>query len=96
MKDIWLKFLETTGKAFWVEIKTTTPSCTYYFGPFPNAQDAESARPGYIEDLVEEGAQGIETQIRQMKPETLTIDDEDSSGGSIDHEVRPVLRGQFS
>lgn len=94
MKDIWLKFLETTGKAFWVEVKTETPACTYYFGPFPNAQEAESARPGYIEDLVEEGAQGIETKISQMQPEELTI--EHSSGESIDHEVRPVLRGQLS
>ncbi|NEO84823.1 MAG: DUF1816 domain-containing protein [Spirulina sp. SIO3F2] len=94
MNEIWLKFLEATGKAFWVEVKTTTPSCTYYFGPFANSPDAEIAIPGYVEDLTEEGAQGIQTQVRQMKPEALTI--EHSLGEMSDHEVSPILRGQLS
>lgn len=92
MKDIWLKFLEITGKAFWVEVKTAKPACTYYFGPFASEQEATEACPGYVEDLKDEGAEGIETSIQQMKPAALTIDH--SLGESTDHEIIPTLSGQ--
>ncbi|MEM8640581.1 MAG: DUF1816 domain-containing protein [Cyanobacteria bacterium P01_G01_bin.54] len=94
MKEIWLTLMEAMGQAYWVEVKTSVPAYTYYFGPFLTEQEALAARPGYVEDLTEEGAEGIETQIRQMRPTALTIDN--SSGESIDHGVSPVLRGQAS
>ncbi|HBE16837.1 MAG TPA: hypothetical protein DDW51_04275, partial [Cyanobacteria bacterium UBA11367] len=53
------KIVEFLGLAFWVEIVTDNPKCTYYFGPFLSAQEAETAKGGYIEDLENEGAQGI-------------------------------------
>lgn len=93
MKEIWLKFLEATGKAFWVEITTEQPRCTYYFGPFASTSEAQEASPGYIEDLKEEGAQGIRTAIKQMKPDDLTIDD--SLGEMIDPETIPALSGHL-
>ncbi|MGB0561917.1 MAG: DUF1816 domain-containing protein [Spirulinaceae cyanobacterium] len=74
MKEIWLTLMEAMGQAYWVEVKTTVPAYTYYFGPFLTEQEALAARPGYVEDLTDEGAEGIATQIRQMKPKALTID----------------------
>jgi Domain of unknown function (DUF1816) len=61
---------------WWVEVTTQQPKCTYYFGPFPTAGDAEQARPGYIEDLQQEGAQEIISEVKRCKPKHLTITDE--------------------
>jgi|GEM_PF-1234388 len=58
---------------WWVEILTTKPQCIYYFGPFDTAQEAESYKTGYLEDLQEEGAEGITFQIKQCQPSDLTI-----------------------
>jgi hypothetical protein len=62
--------------AWWVKIVTETPYCTYFFGPFDSAGEAKQNQPGYIEDLQQEGAQGIGVFILQDRPETLTIYDE--------------------
>lgn len=64
------------GLAWWVEIGTDTPRCTYYFGPFISGDDAESAKSGYVEDLEREGAQGIQVEVKRCKPETLTVDED--------------------
>ncbi len=78
MKDLWIRFLAFFGMAHWVELTTEIPCCTYYFGPFANADEAErSARLGYVEDIQEEGAHNIQIQIKQCKPSNLTIFDED-------------------
>ncbi len=61
---------------WWVKIITQTPRCTYFFGPFDSAGEAQEYRSGYIEDLEDEGAQGIEVLVLQDRPETLTIYDE--------------------
>lgn len=58
--------------AWWVEVATVEPRCTYYFGPFTSKQSASVAQPGYIEDLEAEGAQGISVQIKWCKPSHLT------------------------
>jgi hypothetical protein len=58
---------------WWVEIITTKPRCTYYFGPFPTQDEAKAAYPGYIEDLDSEGAQGIAIVIKRCQPTELTI-----------------------
>jgi hypothetical protein len=64
-------------KAWWVEIKTSQPSCTYYFGPFDSELEATTAKGGYIEDLEQEGAQNIQTLVQLCShPDQLTITDE--------------------
>lgn len=74
IKDAFTSYLEKLGLAWWVEIFTLHPECTYYFGPFMSAQEAELAGKGYIEDLEGEGAQGISVVIRRCQPQELTID----------------------
>ncbi len=73
MKEITTKLLNTLGWAYWIEIKTTTPLCTYYFGPFLSHQEADTSKAGFIEDLREEGATGIKVGIERCKPKELTI-----------------------
>lgn len=77
-----MKLAETIEKEqmemdWWVEIITTKPYCTYYFGPFEDTKEAVLVQDGYIEDLVTEGAQGITIQIKWCKPRDLTIFPED-------------------
>jgi hypothetical protein len=54
-----------SGKDWWLEIKTSQPNCTYYFGPFESETEAESLKGGYIEDLEAEGAQNIQFSLMQ-------------------------------
>ena len=64
---------------WWVEIITNKPRCTYYFGPFQTHDEAKMAYPGYVEDLNDEGAQGITITIKRCQPTELTIyEDEDT------------------
>ncbi|MEB3312328.1 MAG: DUF1816 domain-containing protein [Snowella sp.] len=65
--DISLKPL-----AWWVEIYTDFPRCLYYFGPFNSDFEAKTYQGGYIEDLQQEGAEGIVIQIKQCQPINLT------------------------
>jgi hypothetical protein len=76
MKELLIKLLNFLGIAYWVEIVTDYPRCTYYFGPFLNRQEASTAKDGYIEDLQKEAAQGISVQVKRCKPNNLTIFDE--------------------
>jgi hypothetical protein len=57
---------------WWVEIYTTRPHCLYYFGPFDSMEEAKENQSGYIEDLQQEGAEGIKISIKQCKPKELT------------------------
>ena len=59
--------------AWWLQIITHSPYCVYYFGPFESFKEAYLAKSGYIEDLNQEGAQGIDAQIRFDNPQELTI-----------------------
>lgn len=68
-----LKILNFIGMAYWVEIMTDSPQCTYYFGPFANKREADVASGGYLEDLQNEGAQGIKVIVKRCKPSNLTI-----------------------
>lgn len=73
-----------SGKAWWVEIQTTLPACTYYFGPFDSEAEANAMKGGYIEDLEQEGAQNIRSVVQRCSsPSQLTIMDEgdNSLGG---------------
>jgi hypothetical protein len=77
MKEVLISFLETLGLAFWIEIVTDRPQCTYYFGPFFSSQEAQAAKSGYVEDLEQEGAQGIRVTVKRCKtPADLTIADD--------------------
>lgn len=77
MKEFLTNWLNYLGFAWWIEILTTNPRCTYYFGPFLSAKEAEAQKEGYIEDLEGEGAQGIKFEILRCKPRELTVEDED-------------------
>lgn len=68
--------LENSKLAWWVEIKTTTPRCTYYFGPFASAKEAHLSHYGYVEDLMGEKAHGIGVEIKQLQPRSLTIEED--------------------
>lgn len=64
------------GWAWWVEIVTQSPRCTYYFGPFLSVKEANAAKAGYLEDIEQEGAQSIATIVKRCKPSDLTISDD--------------------
>jgi hypothetical protein len=71
------RFLNFFGLAFWVEIVTKEPRCTYYFGPFIDEEEANGYVSGYLEDLETEQAQGITFNIKRCKPKQLTVFIED-------------------
>lgn len=76
MKEVLLKILSFVGWAYWIEIKTEMPRCTYYFGPFIGEKEAHGAKAGYIEDLEQENAQNITVVVKRCKPNVLTVFDE--------------------
>ncbi|TAE52861.1 MAG: DUF1816 domain-containing protein [Nostocales cyanobacterium] len=100
MKTIWhnlkeglISLYDGLGLAWWVEIVTQNPNCTYYFGPFISSVDANLASKGYLEDLETEGAQGIVVNVKRCKPYALTIAED--LGEMIDRKVKPVFSGQI-
>lgn len=95
MKEVWLNTLEFLGLAWWVEIVTETPSCTYYFGPFISAEEATAAKPGFVEDLEREGAKGLRVEIKRCKPEQLTVFDEASEDSQRLPGISPIFSGQL-
>lgn len=92
MKELLTNLLQVIGLAWWVEIITDRPQCTYYFGPFLSENEAIAAKSGYLEDLEQEGAQGIQVRVKRCKPNNLTIYDE--SGELFDRKTQPNLSGQ--
>lgn len=100
MHKIWNKIKESLtnllysfGWAWWVEIVTNNPRCTYYFGPFLSSKEANNAHAGYVEDLEQEGAIGIVVKIKRCKPENLTIAEDTSD--RIDRPIQQILSGQM-
>ena len=79
IKQVFIGFRKGINTAWWAEITTNSPRCTYYFGPFQSYDEAKQAYPGYIEDLNSEGAQGIVVVIKRCQPEFLTICEEPES-----------------
>jgi hypothetical protein len=94
MKEVLIKILQFLGLAFWVEIVTDKPRCTYYFGPFVSEKEAYAAKGGYVEDLENEGTQGISVSIKRCKPANLTIFDE--LGEPSERKKIPTFSGQAS
>ncbi len=74
--NLWtVTLINTCCQAWWIEIFTEQPQCTYYFGPFSGAEEAYIASKGFVEDLEGEFAQGIKTKIdRHCQPDLLTIE----------------------
>lgn len=93
MKEVLLSILNFLGLAWWIEIVTYKPQCTYYFGPFLTAKEADLAKTGYIEDLEMEGALGFFVFIKRCKPNELTV--EKDLGERIDRKASPAFSGQF-
>lgn len=76
IKHLFLNLPQLGKSNWWVEITTAKPICIYYFGPFSSFQEADAMRPGYIEDLVQEGSSIIQALAKQCQPTQLTIFDE--------------------
>jgi hypothetical protein len=93
MKEVLINILQSLGLAWWVEIVTDKPQCTYYFGPFASAKEAEATKAGYLEDLQNEGAQEIRVAVKRCKPENLTQCED--WGERIDREPRRTFSGQM-
>jgi hypothetical protein len=100
MKTFWNNFKEVLtnlfhnlGWAWWVEIVTQNPRCTYYFGPFLSVKEANAAKAGYLEDLEQEGAQGIAVAVKRCKPKNLTVADD--LGDMIQPKPTPIFSGQM-
>jgi Domain of unknown function (DUF1816) len=100
MKSVWNNFKELltnvsqqVGLAWWVEVVTQNPRCTYYFGPFLSSADAKFSTKGYVEDLEQEGATGISFSVKRCKPAALTVAED--LGEWIDRKVKPVFSGQM-
>jgi hypothetical protein len=93
MQEFLTSFSNLLGLAWWVEVTTENPRCTYYFGPFLNAQEAADAEGGYIEDLEKEGALGIQVDIKRCKPDQLTVFDD--LGEAASQRVSGALSSQF-
>ena len=64
---------ESQEFGWWIEILTSNPDYIYYFGAFESYWEAEWLKSGYIEDLKEEEAEIINTEITQCQPKQLTI-----------------------
>ena len=89
IKEVFVNLFHGFGWAWWVQIVTQTPRCTYYFGPFLSVKEAKAASLGYIEDLEQEGAQGIAVDVKRCKPDALTIADD--LGEKIEPKKTPVF-----
>lgn len=69
-----MRFFPFKSRAsWWVKIHTEVPQCIYYFGPFKDVSEAKRHQVGYIEDLVHEGAKGINVATHKGRPKALTI-----------------------
>jgi Domain of unknown function (DUF1816) len=91
MEDTVLKLVNAAGLAWWVEVITESPRCTYYFGPFALAASAHQAKAGYVEDLEHEGATGIQVSVRRCRPSALTISEELDEGETTNgHQANSV------
>ena len=72
-QDTKTLLIEQKRLPWWVEVKTISPCCVYYFGPFETIREARLNQGGYIDDLVEEKAFGITVELKQCLPDNLTI-----------------------
>ena len=69
----WLATAHAPSLDWWIKVQTSTPLCTYYFGPFESRLQATYHQEGYIQDLTEEGASEISLEIEESQPIVLTV-----------------------
>lgn len=97
MKNIFERILDSifgSSKAWWIEVKTGEPACTYYFGPFDVSPEAEAAKQGYVEDLEKEGAQQVQATVMYcQEPQQLTVENTNRAGVSSP-KPEPALSGR--
>lgn len=93
MKEILISIFNFFGLAWWIEVVTQNPLCTYYFGPFLTAGDAEDEKVGYLEDLEAETAQVSAVFIKRCKPTKVTI--EPQLVGRIAGKASPAFSSQI-
>ncbi|MEL7332417.1 MAG: DUF1816 domain-containing protein [Cyanobacteria bacterium J06560_2] len=75
MKNFFSGLFSFFSTQWWVKVTTAEPNCVYYFGPFEHQSEASQAKPGYIEDLQQEGALQIQTSLHNIsEPKELTIE----------------------
>lgn len=89
-EEFFTSYLEQMGEAWWVEIVTKKPDCTYYFGPFASHREAQLSQLGYLEDLEQERPQLIAIEIKQCQPKELTVF-KDEWRQKIDSNILPDL-----
>ncbi len=79
MKNFFSGLFGFFSNDWWVKITTSEPNCVYYFGPFKNELEAAQAKPGFVEDLQQEGALQIQTSLQNIKkPKELTVEFDDA------------------
>ncbi|MEM1308806.1 MAG: DUF1816 domain-containing protein [Cyanobacteria bacterium P01_D01_bin.71] len=87
-------FLFNSDQQWWLEIKTSEPACTYYFGPFDTEPDAQAQKQGYLEDLQQEGAKVLSAAAIELEspPQKLTVYEEGLDDQAPD--PAPAFSGQ--
>ena len=58
--------------SWWVEISTSVPRRTYYFGPFDSQQEARLSRAGYVKKLYQQETGDIVALVKHCQPDILT------------------------
>jgi Domain of unknown function (DUF1816) len=76
VKAIWNEVLNLLGRAWWIEISTTLPNVTYYFGPFITSQEAELSIERYMASLQDKSSQSIRSTVKRCKPGELVVNGE--------------------
>ena len=62
------------GLAWWAKVETEEPSSTYWFGPFLTKRSLNQNLEEFLNDLTEEGSNGIKHSIvRCKRDEPLTV-----------------------
>ena len=75
MKNFFSGLFGFFSTPWWIKVTTAEPNCIYYFGPYDSQSEAMGAKPGFIEDLEQEGAVQIEASFqRSPEPDELTIE----------------------
>lgn len=88
IKQIFLNISQLGRGNWWVEIITKRPFCIYYFGPFANVDEAEKMRPGYVDDLIQEGVDTMRVLVRHCQPTQLTIFEDNAANYGFEFETR--------
>jgi len=88
---------ESIDFGWWLNISTRIPCVTYYFGPFASREQANQQMSGYLEDLEQEGAVGINVTIEEIQPQDLTIlDDVESLKENQNFFHQQLKKSQFN